>query len=71
MGSIAGIIYLQLLVADVDSLESTDGRVAPFMMSTDSQLSLKSLRRGGNPKRWKDTQPLTERGGGFIARSEI
>ena len=44
MGSVAGCIYLRLLVADVDSLVGTDGRVAPFMLSQDSQLSLKSLR---------------------------
>ena len=43
LGSAAGHVYLQLLIRDVDGIGPADGRVAPFLASGDSQLSLKTI----------------------------
>ena len=43
LGAAAGHVYLQLLIRDVDGLDAADGRVAPFLASADSQLSLRSI----------------------------
>jgi hypothetical protein len=43
LGAAAGHVYLQLLIRDVDGIGGADGRVAPFLASADSQLSLKSI----------------------------
>ncbi len=46
LGAAAGHVYLQLLIRDVDSLDPADGRVAPFLASADSQLSLRTIGCG-------------------------
>ena len=43
LGAAAGHVYLQLLIRDVNGLDAADGRVAPFLASADSQLSLRSI----------------------------
>ncbi len=49
LGAAAGHVYLQLLIRDVDGLDPADGRVAPFLASADSQLSLWTIGCGLNP----------------------
>ena len=48
LGAAAGHVYLQLLIRDVDGLDPADGRVAPFLASADSQLSLWTIGCGSS-----------------------